>query len=189
MAGKKRAIALVGMPGAGKSTCAAHLAKRGLYTFRFGSIVTSEVVRRGWALTPTNERIVREELRARDGMEVMAKRALPYLRNALKDHDLIVIDGLYSFSEYIMLLKELKAELIVIAIVSDRRVRYGRLASRVERPLTSAEAEQRDIAEIVNLEKGGPIAIADYTLLNNDSPAELNAALDAVIDALLAEAN
>lgn len=187
MGSNKRALALVGMPGAGKSTCAAHLARRGLQHFRFGSIVTSEVARRGLPLTPANERIVREEFRANEGMDAIAKRALPYLRNALKDQDVIVIDGLYSFSEYTTLIKTLDAELIVIAIVSDRNIRYARLASRPERPLTREEAISRDISEIVNLEKGGPIAIADYTLLNNGSPEELNSELDKILDALLTQ--
>jgi dephospho-CoA kinase len=183
---EKRALALVGMPGAGKSTCAAHLTEHGLPHFRFGSVVTSEVARRGLPLTPANERLVREEFRAQDGMDAIAKRALPYLRHLLRDHDLIVIDGLYSFSEYTMLSRELPARLIVIAIVSDRDVRYARLARRTERPLSREEAIARDMAEIVNLEKGGPIAIADYTLLNNDTPEALNAALDALLESLRA---
>lgn len=181
----KRALALVGMPGAGKSTCATHLSERGLPQFRFGSIVTSEVVRRGLALTATNERLVREEFRANEGMDAIARRAMPFIRNLFKDHPTVVIDGLYSFSEYTMLQRELNATLIVIAIVSDRAVRYARLSRRPERPLTPAEAQTRDIAEIEKLEKGGPIAIADYTLLNNGTAAELNAALDALLDELL----
>lgn len=185
MGSRKIALALVGMPGSGKSTCAAHLQERGLTHFRFGSIVTSEVVRRGLPLNPINERAVREEFRAKEGMDAIARRALPYLRHMLKDRDIIVIDGLYSFSEYKMLNRELEADLIVIAIVSDRSVRYARLASRTERPLTAAEAETRDLSEIENLEKGGPIAIADYTILNNGTPAELLVSLDAVIDGLL----
>ena len=34
------------------------------------------------------------------------------------------------------------------------------------RPFTIKEAKARDYAEIENLEKGGPIAMADYTILN-----------------------
>jgi dephospho-CoA kinase len=182
----KQALALVGMPGAGKSTCAAHLVRRGLVQFRFGSIVTSEVTKRGLPLTPANERMIREEFRAHEGMDAIARRALHHLRHLLDDHPLIVIDGLYSFSEYTMLHRELPARLVVVAIVSDRDIRYGRLASRPERPLSRQEAITRDIAEIENLEKGGPIAIADYTLLNNEGPAQLTAALDALLDKLMA---
>src|SRR5690606_8379416 len=137
----KRALALVGMPGSGKSTGAAFLQQEGYVHFRFGSIVTGEVTRRGLPLTPGNERIVREEFRALDGMDAIAKRALPHLRGMLKEHDLIVIDGLYSFSEYKLLHRELEAELVVVAIVSDRKIRYARLNSRAERPLTFDEAE------------------------------------------------
>ena len=75
-----RALALVGMPGAGKSLCAKHLEACGFFQYRFGSIVVNEVLRRGLPLTPENERVVREELRANDGMDVMARRALPLQR-------------------------------------------------------------------------------------------------------------
>jgi dephospho-CoA kinase len=165
------------MPGSGKSVCAAHLESMGFFQFRFGSIVVNEVAHRGWPLTPENERIVREELRAQDGMAAIARRALPILRDALEQHPCIVIDGLYSWSEYRLLKQELDADLVIVAVVSERALRYARLASRTERPLTAAEAETRDIAEIEHLEKGGPIALADFTLLNNGSQ-------DALVDQL-----
>lgn len=176
-----RALALVGMPGAGKTLCAKHLEKQGYFQFRFGSIVVGEVKRRGWPITPENERIVREELRRDEGMDVMAKRSLPLLKAALERHPCIVIDGLYSFSEYKTLHTELGASMAVVSINSERALRYRRLAERFERPLTPQEAEQRDYAEIESLEKGGPIAIADFTLLNNGEAADLLAALDTLV--------
>ncbi len=179
-----RALALVGMPGAGKTLCAQHLQQRGFAHFRFGSIVVDEVTRRGWPITPENERLVREEFRASEGMDAIARRALPHLRAALAAHRSLVIDGLYGFSEYKMLRAELDAAMVVVAVVSQRPLRYARLAARPERPLTPAEAQQRDYQEIDKLEKGGPIAIADYTLLNDGAPADLLAALDALTAAL-----
>src|SRR5688572_17349153 len=166
---KPRALALVGMAGSGKTLCAKHLEAKGFYQFRFGGIVTGEVERRGWEINPENERIVREEFRANEGMDVMAKRALPHLREGLKSHEVIIIDGLYSFSEYKRLHSESGMNMLVVAIVASRSLRYHRLATRPVRPLTHAEAEQRDIQEIEMLEKGGPIAIADYTLVNDGS--------------------
>lgn len=178
------ALALVGMPGAGKTLCALHLQHRGYAQFRFGSIVVDEVQRRGWAINPENERIVREELRAQEGINAIAERALPHLRSALAAGHRLVIDGLYGFGEYRLLHQALGARMIVVAIVSDRHLRYQRLAQRSERPLTPAEAEARDLREIDTLEKGGPIAIADYTLLNNDTPDALLRALDSLTDRL-----
>ncbi len=179
-----RALALVGMPGAGKTLCARHLELRGFFQFRFGGIVVDEVVRRGLTINPENERVVREELRANEGMDAIARRALPHLKTALSSHNNIIIDGLYSFSEYKILSPELGASMVVVAIVSARHMRYLRLTSRVDRPLTEQEAETRDYQEIERLEKGGPIAIADYTLLNDGEPEQLLASLDVLVDML-----
>jgi len=179
-----RALALVGMPGAGKTLCAQHLQSKGYFQFRFGSIITDEVTRRGLTITPENERIIREEFRANEGMDAIAKRALPHLKAALKDRNCIIIDGLYSFSEYKMLRPELGEDMVVVAIVCSRALRYARLAERPVRPLTMQEAIQRDYQEIETLEKGGPIAIADHTLLNNTSPDTLIQQLDQLLEAL-----
>src|SRR5690606_16569957 len=99
-------------------------------------------------------------------------------------HRSIVIDGLYGFGEYKLLHEEFGGDMVVVAIVSDRRMRYHRLATRPERPLTAAEAQARDFQEIETLEKGGPIAIADYTILNNDGPEVTLARLSQLIDTL-----
>jgi dephospho-CoA kinase len=176
-----RALALVGMPGAGKTVCARHLDQQGYYTFRFGQIVVDEVARRGWPLNPENERIVREEFRQQEGINAIARRALPYLKAALAQRPCIVIDGLYGFGEYKLLQEELPGTMAVVAVVSERGLRYQRLAERPERPLTPTEAARRDYAEIENLEKGGPIAIADFTLLNNGVPDALLASLDGLV--------
>lgn len=171
-----RALALVGMPGAGKTLCAAHLEQRGYAQFRFGSIVIDELLRRGLVVNPENERIVREDLRAKEGMEAIAIRSIPILKNLLASGKRLVIDGLYGFGEYKLLHADLGASMCVVAITSARHLRYQRLANRPDRPLTPAEAEARDRREIEHLEKGGPIAIADFTLLNNgDTDALLNA--------------
>jgi dephospho-CoA kinase len=172
------------MPGAGKSLCAKHLAACGFFQYRFGGIVVNEVQRRGLPLTPENERVVREGLRAEEGMDAIARRALPMLKSGLEKHTSIVIDGLYSWSEYKLLRRELGATVVVVAIVSARRLRYSRLTNRDERPLTIDEAERRDWQEIETLEKGGPIAIADYTLVNDAEPEVLLAQLDALIERL-----
>ena len=169
----KRIIAVVGMPGSGKSLFAQNLGKQEIPIIRFGAFVTSEVERRGQLLTPENERIVREELRAAHGMDVIARLALPNIKDALSTHDNVVIDGLYSFSEYRLLLAEFSDSLFVVAIVARRSLRYHRLGHRPERPLSAPEALSRDIQEIEKLEKGGPIAMADVTVVNDGTAEQL----------------
>lgn len=181
---RPKALALVGMPGAGKTICAEHLARRGFFTLRFGAVVVDEVRRRGLEVNPSNERIVREELRDTHGMPAMAIISLPKLHDALARERNIVIDGLYSFSEYRLLDRELGVPLVLVAISAPRQSRYQRLATRPIRPLTPAEAQERDIREIEHLEKGGPIAMADFTLLNDGSPERLLRQLEDLLDQL-----
>lgn len=179
-----RSLALVGMPGSGKTLCAQHLAGQGFYQFRFGGIIENEVVARGLPVNPQNERVVREEFRQNEGMDAIAKRALPHLRAALETHHSIIIDGLYGFSEYKLLKPALGQDMVVVAIACSRRLRYERLAQRPVRPLTPQEAEERDWREIDFLEKGGPIAIADYTLVNDRDTDSLLGDLDTLIQSL-----
>ena len=179
---KPRILALVGMPGAGKTLCAKYLEDYGFFQYRFGAIVTSEVVRRGLMLIPEHERQIREEIRANEGMDAIARRALPHLQEALQTRPTIVIDGLYSFAEYKLLQQAFDGDMIVVAVTCARSLRYERLTSRADRPLTVEEAIKRDIQEIETLEKGGPIAMADFTLINNSSPEALLLQLQDLLD-------
>jgi dephospho-CoA kinase len=168
-------IALVGMPGSGKSVLSDYLKNKGFHVIRFGGFVIEEIEKQGLPVNPRNEQIVREELRKKHGMDAFARIALPVIRKELNnnENEVVVIDGLYSFSEYKRLKKEFKDNLIVVAVFTPKQLRYERLASRQERPLTKAEAEERDFSEIERIEKGGPIAIADLTLINSGTVKQL----------------
>lgn len=179
-----RALALVGMPGSGKSTCAQILLEAGYPSFRFGSIVIEEVIQRGLAVTPENERKIREELREAGGMAIIARRAVSTLLRIMNESGCVVIDGLYSFSEYRYLLNSFSRELALLAIVAPRKLRYQRLLTRSERQLTQEEAEKRDFREIKTLEKSGPIAMADYTIVNDGSVSELREKLKQSVEFL-----
>lgn len=180
-------LAIVGMAGSGKSQVTRRLAEKGLPTIRFGEIVIREVLARGLPVTQEHERAVREELRATYGMDVCAQFALPQIRALLADHAVVVIDGLYSFSEYKTLKREFGDDLVVVAVYTPRAERYRRLAARAERPLQPAEAEARDYREIEHIEKGGPIAMADHLIVNDGDLAALQTRVDALFERLMQE--
>lgn len=165
-------VAIVGMCGTGKSVATDCLENNGWRKVYFGGIILEALRERGLEITPENERIVREELRAIHGNAAHALKFLPIIMQLLEEYN-VVIDGLYSWSEYKYLKKELKNRLHVLCIVSDKLDRYNRLAKRPVRPLSFSEAEERDIAEIENMEKGGPIAIADKYIMNNSTERAL----------------
>ena len=167
---EKKIIAFVGMPGAGKSTLADFLASKGIPNVYLGGVTVDEVKKRGLEVNEKNEKTVREELRTKEGLGVMAKRIIPEIEELFTKNDVVVADGIYSWSEYKIFKKKYTDNAIIIAVVSPRIERHKRLAKRPDRPLTDYEVTSREYAEIENLEKGGPIANADYTILNNDTP-------------------
>src|SRR5256885_1031224 len=133
-------IAVVGMPGRGKSLVSSYLKAKGFPTIRFGEIIVKGVEKRGWEINPQNERIVREDLRRELGMDACVQLSLEKIKRYIAEKQNLVIDGLYSLGEYKTLNREFGDQLIVIAIFAPKRLRYQRLASRDERPLTREEA-------------------------------------------------
>ncbi len=177
-------VALVGMAGAGKSSCVTHLEKKGWPSVYFGGITVDEVKARGLEVNEANEKLVREELRATEGAGVMAKRIIAKIDDlAAAGHDVVIADGLYSWTEYKIFKEHFGDSVIVIAIATARKLRHQRLANRPVRPLTDEQTTAREYAEIENIEKGGPIANADHTITNDTTEAAMLAQLDAVISA------
>lgn len=159
-------IAIVGMCGSGKSVASDYLESIGYKKVYFGGVTMEKLQESNLEVTPENEKYMREKLRKEYGMAAYAIILLPRIEEYAKEGD-VVLDGLYSWDEYVVLKEKLGDKLTMIAIVADRKIRYDRLAIRDVRPLTHEEALNRDIAEIENLAKGGPIVIADYYVLNN----------------------
>lgn len=176
-----RIIATVGMAGSGKSVAGEHLEALGFAKVYFGGLTIEEAKRRGLEVNEKNERAVREELRRTHGMGAFAILSLPTIEVLLCQGKRVLIDGLYSFSEYRILTEKYGSDLLVIAIFTPRELRYERLAHREARPLTRAEAISRDHAEIENIEKGGPIALADYTIVNDGSKGKMIQQLNQIL--------
>lgn len=179
---KPSVLFLVGMSGAGKSTCVEHLENKGIPSVYFGGIVVDETKKRhGGETNETWEKEVREELRAKDGMAALAFRIIKQVDKLLETHDKVVADGLYSWSEYKVIKEHYGDKALVVALTAPRKTRHKRLLHRPVRPLTEEQITSREYAEIENIEKGGPIANADYTVNNDRDPVELLEELDRIL--------
>jgi dephospho-CoA kinase len=169
---KKKVIAIVGMAGSGKSEVARFLESDGYHKVRFGNITDEEVKKRGLPLNEENERLVRQELRREQGMAAYALLNIPKINKFLESSN-VVVDGLYSWAEYQLMKQQYGDKFVVLAVWSSPTTRYRRLTKRIIRPLKLEEATSRDKAEIENSAKGGPIAMADYTIINESSLEKL----------------
>ena len=168
------------MTGSGKSEVARLFEKHGFTIIRFGDVTDEEVKKKGLELNEENERHVREQLRKEQGMDAYAKLNLTRINNALKNSD-AVIDGLYSWEEYTFLKGYYNENLCLVAVWASPTTRYVRLIGRADRRLTVEEAARRDAAEIENLNKGGPIAMADFAIINESSLPDLRKQTERII--------
>ena len=170
-------IAIVGMPGAGKSIAASFFKAKGLPVLRFGDQTDIGLKELGLPLTEANERQYREGLRRDLGMAAMAIKIDSRIQKALEKSSTVVLDGLYSWEEYVYL-KEGYPSIELLCIFARPEIRYKRLGHRPVRPLGMKEAEGRDYAEIESLNKGGPIARADYMIINEGTEEEFHEQLE-----------
>ena len=164
-------VSIVGMAGAGKSEVS-HVFERNGYTrIRFGEVTDEEIKKRGLEPNENNERMVRELLRG-EGRDVYARLNRPRIERALANSN-VVIDGLYSWEEYTYLKGLYGEDLYLVAVWASPKTRHMRLSKRSQRRLTLEQAASRDKTELENLAKGGPIAMADFTIVNESSREEL----------------
>lgn len=173
-------LAVVGMAGAGKSEATRFYVQQGYERVYFGGLVLEEVKRRGFPLEQEHERKVREDLREEHGMDAIARLALPRLTELRAQALPVIIDGLYSMAESQLIRHHFPTELVVVAIAAPRHMRYARLGARDHRPLSQAEAIERDELEITGIDKAGPIAMADFTVINDEDLDTLHRRLDAL---------
>ena len=178
-----KVIAIVGMCGSGKSIASDMLVEKGYEKVYFGGVNMEKLQENNLEVTPENEKMMREKLRAELGMGAFAKILLPRIKEYAKSKN-VVLDGLYSWDEYEIIDADLGDALKVIAIVADKELRYSRLKDREIRPLTKEEAKARDLAEIENIRKAPPIAYADYYVLNNGTLEEYRDRLEEIIKEL-----
>jgi dephospho-CoA kinase len=176
----KKVVSIVGMAGAGKSEVSRVFERNGYTIIRFGDITDEEMKKRGLELNEENEHRIRLLLRQEHGMEAYAKLNLARIDSALERTN-VVIDGLYSWEEYTFLKEHYRDGFCVVAVWASPKTRHARLATRPNRKLTLPEAVSRDKEEIEDIHKGGPIAMADFTIINESSQETLRKEAERIV--------
>lgn len=182
---KKTILAVVGLCGSGKTEAIKFFAEKGYKNIYFGSATFDEMKRRGLEINEKNERATREEIRNQYGMGAYAILALPKIKEVLATEDFVSLESLYSWDEYKIIKKEFGDDFKVLAVYSSPEARYGRLANRKERPYSKEDAQSRDYAQIENLAQAGPIAMADFTVVNTKDVSYLRSQLDEIINKII----
>ena len=177
-------IAIVGMCGSGKSIACEYFKRLGYKSVYFGGVTIEKLKEANLEVNEKNEKMMRESLRKEYGMGAFAKILLPRIEEYSKEGN-VVLDGLYSWEELKILQEKFGNNLVVLAIIVNKNIRYDRLKIREIRPLTEEESNGRDISEIENLAKGGPIVFADYYILNNGNIEEYYSELEQILNEIV----
>lgn len=164
-------IAVVGMAGSGKSIITDYLQTKGWTKIYFGGVIYDRMKKENIEITPDTQKEYREKIRKELGMGAVAILLKDEIKKSFQENN-TVLDGLYSWDEYKILKEEFKDNLKVICICCDKKIRYERINIRKDRPFNHEEIIKRDLTEIENLAKGGPIAYADYYILNNTTTTD-----------------
>jgi len=177
----KKILAVVGMAGSGKTEAIKYFQDKfswpkiylGKYTFE-------RMKKEELEINYQNEKVMREKIRKELGMGAYAILALPELKELLNKNNTVLIESLYSWDEYKILKEEFGHDFEVLAIHASPKTRFRRLLERKEERPMSAHDEfiERDYSEIENTDKGGPIARADYHIVNEGEIEELKNKID-----------
>ena len=178
-------LAVVGLPGAGKSVVIDLFREAGWNNVYCADVVFDEMKRRGLEVNEVNERLVRESLREQHGINAVERLSLPRVKEASRKGD-VTVESFYSWESYPEYKSFFGDEFLVLAVHASPRVREQRLASRKVRALSPEETRSRTWSQIENLHQAGPIAVADFHLVNEGSLADLRASVSAVLESFKA---
>ncbi len=177
-------LAVVGMSGSGKSVVVDYLTSKGYPKVYFGGMIYKEMEKRGIERTEDgeSEKNFREMIRETEGKDWVVRQVIAETKDLISaGQKRIILDGVYSWTEHKTLKHEFPQKLTFVGVVVDKAIRYDRVAHRPGRSFDGAAIRERDRSEIENLEKGGPIAAADYYILNNGSIEDVEHRMDEIL--------
>jgi dephospho-CoA kinase len=153
------------MPGAGKSTIASGLQKKGFSSINMGDAVRVEAKRRNLEPTGQNLGKLMLELREKNGQGAVAELIRDQIINSKSD--VVVIDGVRSNAEIDVLKKLATVKLLAIHASTDTRYTFLSARHRSDDPQNRQSFDERDNREI-GVGISASIALADETLSNNN---------------------
>lgn len=162
-------IAFIGFPLSGKSTATRVAKNMGIPVVVMGDVIREEAKKRGLTITDENLGKIAMELRKREGMDAIAKRCIPIIRELGKEKGVVIVDGIRGIAEVEKFKKEFGENFTLIFIDAPIELRFKRALERKRSDdIKSIEdLKKRDEREL-SWGMGEAIKIADFTVENVD---------------------
>jgi dephospho-CoA kinase len=167
-------IGLVGLQGSGKTEVAKVFEKSDVPFVRMGDVVWEELKRRGQEITEAAVAKLANELRQEDGLAAIAKRCVPLISERGKGKKVVVVDGIRGIAEVEEFRRAFGEKFHLLAVGSDEKARYSRIASRgrADDAPTLERFREKDRRELSwGLEEA--LADADFLIKNEGTLEEL----------------
>ncbi|MDA0524093.1 dephospho-CoA kinase [Methanococcoides alaskense] len=141
-------IAFVGMPASGKSVASEVIVDSNVDVVNMGNVIREEVKKRGLEPNDSNTGGVANDLRAKEGMDAVAKRCVPMIEALGKE--LVVVDGVRGIAEVVFFKEHFGEDFTLVFIDAPLELRFERVTSRGRSDdMTDIEAlKQRDEREL-----------------------------------------
>ncbi len=177
-------IGIAGTDGSGKGTVVDHLVKKYQFVhYSSRAIILEHIYEAGLPDTRAQMRLTANELRAQYGNDFLVTQALTHMeRDGVTKS---IIESIRATAEA----ETLKSHGgILLAVDANQSLRYERVQSRrsetdrvsFEQFVAHEELEKND-PDPHGMQKGKVIEMADYTIMNDGTIEELEAAVDAFI--------
>lgn len=175
----KKIVALVGLPGAGKTVASDFFKEKNFPVISFGKVINEMIEKEGKAHTEANHKKLREGLRKKYGVEAIAILNKEKITKALDTNQVVFLDGMRSWQEYTYLKKTFpNVKVLIVCLYADKDIRYKRLSNRKER--SKLFGEDRDLDELIGINMAPTLAYADYLVKNNHSLEDFHDKLEEV---------
>ncbi|KYC52289.1 MAG: hypothetical protein AMQ74_00783 [Candidatus Methanofastidiosum methylothiophilum] len=169
-------IAIVGMPGSGKSEFLNVALNFGYRFISMGDIVREETVKRGYPLEQSGK--VAQMLRDKEGLDAIAILTLNKIRESHDDK--FIIEGIRGIKEVERFRKEIN--FFLIGIHTSPTLRYERLKNRgrEDDPKNFDDFHKRDLREL-SWGLGEALALSDIIINNNEGIEDFRSNINEVI--------
>lgn len=174
-------IATVGLPGSGKGEAATQAEKLGIPVVTMGDVIRQACRDRG--LDPAEHHgAVAQALREENGPGAIAEESLPQIRDALADHDVVLVDGVRSDVEVDRFEDAFGDDFLLVSIEAPQAVRKERLTERGRDNLDGESLEERDEREL-GFGMGEAMERADVRIENTESLEAFQERIREIIEA------
>lgn len=168
----------------GKTTAAKVAEEMGIPIVCMGDVVREEAKKRNLSLTDEVLGMIANELREKEGMDAIAKRCIPLIREKGKEVGVVVVDGVRGIAE-VETFKKAFEDFILIAVESPLELRFQRALKRrrSDDVKTIEELKERDKREL-SWNLGKALEVADFTIENNTSLEDFKEKVRALLEEL-----